>query len=89
MLQGFAVGPVWLLVGIIVLAAGAVIGWAFTAVFTPPRDVLSETAFTMVELVNGEVGASIGLNAVAEWMQGAGGHEPGPRQCHVGVGVGR
>ncbi|HUG49501.1 MAG TPA: peptidoglycan-binding domain-containing protein [Terrimesophilobacter sp.] len=57
------------LVAIMVLAAGAVIGWALTAVFTPPRDVLSETSFTSVELVDGEVGASIGLNAVAEWPQ--------------------
>jgi hypothetical protein len=61
--------PLWLLGGLAVLAAGAAIGWAVTAVFTPPRDVLSETAFTTVELVDGEVGASIGLNAVAEWLQ--------------------
>ncbi|WP_157372738.1 peptidoglycan-binding protein [Agromyces sp. Root81] len=50
------------------LAVGAVAGWAVTAVFAPPRDVLSETPYTYVELVDGEVGSSMQLNTVAEWQ---------------------
>ncbi|WP_159600553.1 peptidoglycan-binding domain-containing protein [Agromyces humi] len=36
-------------------------------VFAPPRDVLTETPFTFVELVDGEVGSSMSLNTVGEW----------------------
>jgi peptidoglycan hydrolase-like protein with peptidoglycan-binding domain len=53
--------------GIGILAAGAAIGWAATTVLTPPRDVLDSTAYTFVEVVDGEVGSSIRLNTVAAW----------------------
>lgn len=54
-------------IGLAILMGGAAIGWAATTVFTPPRDVLDSTSFTYVEVVTGEVGASINLNTVAEW----------------------
>lgn len=52
-----------------VLVVGALLGWAATAVFAPPRDVIDASAFTMVELAEGEVGSSITLNTVATWPQ--------------------
>jgi peptidoglycan hydrolase-like protein with peptidoglycan-binding domain len=36
-------------------------------VLTPPKDVLDSTSFTIVKVVDGEVGSSISLNTVAEW----------------------
>lgn len=61
--------PWWLaaltaLAGLILGGAGV---WAAVTVFAPPPDVVDETAFTFVEVVPGEVGASINLNTVAEW----------------------
>ncbi|UOE42827.1 peptidoglycan-binding domain-containing protein [Agromyces larvae] len=55
--------------GVLVLAVGAGVGWAVSAVFAPPEDALVEAPFTFVELVDGEVGSSVSLNAVAEWPQ--------------------
>ena len=49
--------------------SGAAIGWAASAVFAPPEDVLAVTPYTFAELVEGEVGSSISLNTVAEWPQ--------------------
>jgi peptidoglycan hydrolase-like protein with peptidoglycan-binding domain len=63
----------WLTGGALLLGGGVLIGWATTSVFTPPRDVLSETAFTTVKLADGEVGSSIGLNVVAKWAVEPGG----------------
>jgi peptidoglycan hydrolase-like protein with peptidoglycan-binding domain len=54
-------------IGVAILLVGAVVGWAASAVFTPPQDVLDSTAYTFVEVVQGEVGSSIALNTVAEW----------------------
>jgi len=53
--------------GVILLAAGAAVGWAGSTVFAPPPDVLDSTPFTTAEVVRGEVGSSINLNTVAEW----------------------
>ena len=47
--------------------AGAVIASAALAVFTPPRDVLADTAFTTVKLVTGHVSSAITMSTVAEW----------------------
>lgn len=55
--------------GIAVLAVGAAVGWAGTAVFTPPRELVETTPFTYVELAEGEVGSSVALNTAAEWAQ--------------------
>jgi peptidoglycan hydrolase-like protein with peptidoglycan-binding domain len=52
---------------LIALLVGAAVGWAATTVLTPAKDVLDSTAFTFVEVVDGEVGSSINLNTVAEW----------------------
>lgn len=57
----------WLGIGLVVLLVGAGIGWAGATVLTPPKDVLDSTAYTTVEVVQGEVGSSINLNTVAEW----------------------
>lgn len=57
----------WLGIGLVVLLVGAGIGWAGATVLTPAHDVLDSTAFTFVEVVQGEVGSSINLNTVAEW----------------------
>ncbi|MFE6967129.1 peptidoglycan-binding protein [Agromyces sp. NPDC057679] len=54
-------------VGACLVAVGAGAGWAGSVVFQPPQDVLAETPFTLVELVDGEVGSSINLNAVSKW----------------------
>ncbi|MEY2848007.1 MAG: hypothetical protein RI885_672 [Actinomycetota bacterium] len=51
----------------IAVLMGAVVGWAASVALTPPRDVLESTAYTYVEVVEGEVGSSINLNTVAEW----------------------
>ena len=51
----------------VLLGAGADIGWAAATVLTPPEDVLAATPYTTVEVVPGEVGSSISLNTVAEW----------------------
>ena len=57
----------WLTGGVVVLIVGGAVGWASATVLTPPKDVLASTAFTTVEVVNGEVGSSINMNTVAEW----------------------
>ena len=59
--------PTWLGIGLIALLIGASAGWAGATVLTPAQDVLDSTAFTFVEVVDGEVGSSINLNTVAEW----------------------
>lgn len=58
---------IWLGAGLAMLLVGAVVGWAGAVVLTPPKDVLDSSAFTTVEVVQGEVGSSINLNTVAEW----------------------
>jgi peptidoglycan hydrolase-like protein with peptidoglycan-binding domain len=57
----------WIAAGIAILVVGGGVGWAAATVLTPAKDVLDSTAFTYVEVVNGEVGSSINLNTVAEW----------------------
>jgi multidrug efflux pump subunit AcrA (membrane-fusion protein) len=57
----------WVGIGALILLVGGGIGWAAATVLTPAKDVLDSTAFTYVEVVNGEVGSSINLNTVAEW----------------------
>ena len=59
--------PTWLGIGLVTLLVGAGVGWAGATVLTPAKDVLDSTAFTFVEVVEGEVGSSINLNTVAEW----------------------
>lgn len=49
------------------VAAAALIGWALTVVLVPPREPSTSAQFTLVESVQGEVGASVTLNTVAEW----------------------
>ena len=57
----------WIALAVALLLVGAAIGWAATAVLTPPRDLSDPTAYTFVEVADGEVGSSITLNTVAEW----------------------
>ena len=59
---------VWIATLFVTLLVGATVGWAFATVFTPPKDILKSTTFTTVEVAEGEVGASIALNTVAEWL---------------------
>jgi len=59
--------PATLGVGLAALALGALAGWAITVVFVPPPGVLDDEGYTYVEAVEGEVGSSITLKAVAEW----------------------
>jgi peptidoglycan hydrolase-like protein with peptidoglycan-binding domain len=70
----------WVGFGVAILLVGAVVGWATSTVFTPPKDVLDSTAFTYVELVEGEVGSSITLNTLAEW-------NPEPVGTNLAVGT--
>lgn len=51
----------------LLLLAGAGVGWAGSAVLAPPTSVLNATPFTYVDVVPGEVGSSINLNTAAEW----------------------
>ncbi|MHA6694908.1 peptidoglycan-binding protein [Homoserinimonas sp. A520] len=57
----------WVGLALVTLLVGAGVGWAGATVLTPAKDVLDSTAFTFVEVVDGEVGSSINLNTVAEW----------------------
>ncbi|WP_104129360.1 peptidoglycan-binding domain-containing protein [Cryobacterium sp. N21] len=57
----------WVTGLLVAVGAGAGVGWAATTALTPPRDVVATTAFTLVEVVPGEVGSSINLNTVAQW----------------------
>lgn len=52
---------------LLLLLAGAGVGWAGAAVLVPPSNVLDATPFTYVDVVPGEVGSSISLNTAAEW----------------------
>lgn len=61
---------VWLpriAIGAAVLLVGGALGWAGATVLTPPRDLDDPSAYTYVEVEQGEVGSSINLNSVAEW----------------------
>ncbi len=59
------------LVGVGMFVAGVALGcgviWASLEVTRPPADPLEARAFTSVEVVSGEVGASLQLSTVAEW----------------------
>lgn len=57
----------WVAGGLGILIVGGAVGWALATVLTPPKDVLESSAFTHVEVVEGEVGSSIDLNVVAKW----------------------
>lgn len=59
--------PSFLLSFVLVLVVGVGVGWAASAVFAPPDDVLGDTAYTYVDVVDGEVGASVTLNSKAVW----------------------
>jgi peptidoglycan hydrolase-like protein with peptidoglycan-binding domain len=54
-------------VATLILLVGAGIGWAGAQVFRPAAGVPQEASFTTVELVDGEVGSTIRLNAEARW----------------------
>jgi peptidoglycan hydrolase-like protein with peptidoglycan-binding domain len=54
-------------IAVVAVLVGGALGWAASVVFTPPKDVLDSTAYTYVEVAQGEVGSSINLNTVAEW----------------------
>lgn len=58
----------WFVVGGVVLVAlGAASAWGVLTVLRPADDPLESTDFTFVEVAEGEVGASLTLNAVAKW----------------------
>jgi peptidoglycan hydrolase-like protein with peptidoglycan-binding domain len=57
----------WIAGIVAALVAGAGVGWAASTVLTPPVDVVTDTAYTTVNVVRGEVGSSINLNTVAAW----------------------
>lgn len=59
--------PTRLGLGLLAIVVTAGVGWAGATALTPAKDVLDSTDFTFVEVVEGEVGASINLNTVAEW----------------------
>ncbi len=58
---------VLVMVTIVALVAGAV-GWAASTIMRPPEDSLDATTFTTVAVEPGEVGSSVDLNVVAEWV---------------------
>lgn len=59
--------PAWAVSGVVVLAVGGALGWAASAVFASPGDVLAPTKSTFATLTEGEVSSSITLNAIAKW----------------------
>ncbi|MES2866925.1 MULTISPECIES: peptidoglycan-binding domain-containing protein [Actinomycetes] len=56
-----------MLAGVLLLALGAGSAWGALTVLRPAEDPLEVTNFTFVEVVEGEVGASVTLNTVAKW----------------------
>jgi peptidoglycan hydrolase-like protein with peptidoglycan-binding domain len=58
---------VWIVAGIAILVTGGGIGWAASTVLMPPKEALKSSAYTYVDVVEGQVGSSVSLNAVAEW----------------------
>lgn len=59
--------PWWVIGGLLLAAVAGGVGWAAASVLAPSEDVLDATPFTYVSVEDGEVGASISLNAVAAW----------------------
>ena len=58
----------WLTVGAIVIIIMGATSWAVATVLRPADDPLEAAAFTFVTVGPGEVGSSINLNSVAEWI---------------------
>ncbi|MFM9878210.1 MAG: peptidoglycan-binding protein [Rhodoglobus sp.] len=57
----------WAGAGLAIFVVGGGVGWAASTVLTPAQDVLDSTAYSYVEVVNGEVGSSMNLNTAAGW----------------------
>lgn len=55
------------LIGLALLLGGAILGWAFASVLTPPVSPLDAESFVSFQVDEGEVGASLVLNVFAEW----------------------
>lgn len=55
-------------VAAITLILGCATGWAAATIFVPPSDVVATSEFTIAQVAEGEVEASISLNAVAQWQ---------------------
>lgn len=58
-----------LIAALVGCAVGAACVWATLTVLRPAEDPLSSAEHTFVEVIQGEVGASLRLSAVAEWKQ--------------------
>lgn len=52
---------------LVIALFAAAAGWAVATVLDEPDEVLDSTQYTFVEVVEGEVGASLTLNTVARW----------------------
>lgn len=50
------------------LAVASSVGWALFSVASPAQDPLDAASYTLVEVTPGEVGASLQLNAIAQWV---------------------
>lgn len=60
----------WLVLAIgSALVIGAGVGWSVATVLTPAQEAIQSNPYTFVSVEEGSVGASINLNAVAEWPQ--------------------
>ncbi|WP_460800159.1 peptidoglycan-binding protein [Microbacterium sp. GXF0217] len=55
--------------GLVLLLIGVACTWAVLTILRPAEDPLASAEHTYVEVVQGEVGASVTLNSVAEWSQ--------------------
>ncbi len=53
--------------GAALVCLGALIGWAVSAVLVAPRADAEGSSFTYVDVVDGDVGSSLNVNAVAQW----------------------
>lgn len=57
-----------MLVALVLVVAGSASAWAAMTVLRPASDPLDASSHTYVAVVPGEVGSSLNLNTVAEWV---------------------
>ncbi|WP_425955828.1 peptidoglycan-binding domain-containing protein [Xylanimonas sp. McL0601] len=58
---------VFLVAALVIAVAGAAGGWSVSQVLAPAASAASQAPYAVVAVVAGEVGASVRLNAVAQW----------------------
>lgn len=57
----------WVAIALLLASISAAVGWAGSIALHPAEEALAVAPFTFVKVADGEVGASVALNAVAQW----------------------